>query len=933
MNRLRPFLKIRNIVIALVALLLVALGAVFGPLAAAGPTLVSVTPADGAADANPQAAIRVEFDQWIQLGSVAGAVRFDPPAEFTIAGDGGWFTRVVTIKPTDGLRYGARYKLTIDNRVKNLFGRSLDKPLTAAFATAPYVTIARLGPEQGAKKVALDAPITVEFGAPVVPAEQVAAAAQNPTLADGMPQPLALVPEAKGVGRWLSPTLYGFYPDGGLHAATEYNATVRTDVTPDGKARLEKPRSWNFTTEAPLLAGTRPYDGATETPANGPIEVRLAPDVDSASAGAHFTLVEAQTGVPVDGKITASGGGFLFAPAAPLQRGARYEARLTPGIKTTTGRPLNDGPLTWSFTVIGDLEIVQVEPPADTTEVLTDTHRISVRFNHPVVALTTNDAQQALPQPLAIEPSPVGVGRWLDTSTYVFSPTAGLAPSTSYRVRVAAGLPDQTGGALRQPYAWTFKTITPQVVQTTPVSGDQQASPRDPIQIFFNQPMDPAGLRAAISLRNGDTDAIVPGALTFAASAATFPAPDNSKGDTQRQLNAPFVAIFKPSAPLERGATYRLVVAAGARAAQGDGALASEYRGAFRVVPLPQLTGSGPKDGDGAVDPSGGGINLIYSTPMDWASVEKNLAIEPKPTEVYTSGYDTNFSVSFPYKPETDYRITVGAAAHDPYGVALGQDTAISFHTGSLLPSLSIVGAYQIGAYNAYAPARVPFQHVNTPSVNYRLYRLDAAQVPHLLTDDDAWQNFDPGGAALIKQDALNLTGERNQQRLDLLDLGRLGAGVYYLDLRIPGDQFDRQILVVSPYTLTIKRSADNLFVWAVDLATGKPVSDLPLTATSISMQNGASPGSTEPRDIGRTDGEGILQAPLTTDQPYQPVYLWSAAGEHFAFGTTNWGEGINPWDYGLPGDYSQHPVAGNITTDRPIYRPEQSVYIRGVLR
>src|SRR5262249_7528196 len=152
---------------------------------------------------------------------------------------------------------------------------------------------------QDAHDVQLNAPLTVEFGAPVVPSEQIAAAAQDMALADSMPKPLALVPETKGTGRWLSPTLYGFYPEGGLQAATEYNATGSVSITPDGKARLEKEVVWRFTTAAPLLVGTRPYDGATETPASGPVEVRLAPDVDIDSAGAHFALVDAATGVPV----------------------------------------------------------------------------------------------------------------------------------------------------------------------------------------------------------------------------------------------------------------------------------------------------------------------------------------------------------------------------------------------------------------------------------------------------------------------------------------------------------------------------------------------------------------------------------------------------------------------------------------------------------
>src|SRR5258706_1622799 len=395
MERLRQHLTPRNLVVALVALLLIGLSVPIVPVAVSGPTVVSSGPADGVADANPQAPIRVEFDQWVSLASVAGAVRFDPPIEFTVGqaeAPRPWRS-VVLIQPKDGLRYGARYQLTLDGSVRNMLGRGMAAPHMVAFATAPYVMVARSGPEAGAQKVALNAPITVEFGALVVPAERVADAAEDAALADGLPQPLVLAPAAQGVGRWLSPTLYGFYPAGGLHAATEYQATIRTDITSDGQARLEQAFTWRFTTEAQLLAGARPYDGATEVPADGPVEVRLAPDVDPDSAGQHFALAEAETGTPVEGTITRGGGGFLFPPAAPLQPGVRYEARLKPGVQTLTGKPLNASPLTWTFTVIGDIEVVQAEPADGTLEVPTAARRISVRFNHPVVALTTIDAQ------------------------------------------------------------------------------------------------------------------------------------------------------------------------------------------------------------------------------------------------------------------------------------------------------------------------------------------------------------------------------------------------------------------------------------------------------------------------------------------------------------------------------------------------------------
>src|SRR5919108_685930 len=102
---------------------------------------------------------------------------------------------------------------------------------------------------------------------------------------------------------------------------------------------------------------------------------------------------------------------------------------------------------------------------------------------------------------------------------------------------------------------------------------------------------------------------------------------------------------------------------------------------------------------------------------------------------------------------------------------------------------------------SASAPARVPLRHVNTPRVRYDLYRIEPEQGPRLLSDYNAWQNFQPGAAARVKQGDLSLGGERNQEQIALLDLGRLDAGLYFL--RIDGG-VDQQIMVVSPYAMTI---------------------------------------------------------------------------------------------------------------------------------
>jgi hypothetical protein len=456
-----PRFPLRAIIAAGIGLILIIAGVFAGPLILSAPQIVRIEPPDGAEAVNPQAPLRIEFSQPVQRDSLVAVVRLEPPVDVQIDVQG----NVALVQPVGGLQYGAEYALTIGAGVRNALGRASEGAQTVRFRTAPYVAVRDVAPADGAADIPLETLITVEFSAPVVSAETVAASADDPRRAADLPQPLTLTigsdsTAVSGIGRWLSPTRFGFFPEGGLRAATTYRVTVRPDLTPDGAARMERPFSWSFTTAAPLLVDTRPFDGEFDVAADRPIEIRLHRDVDPASAGASFRLLDA-SGVAVAGTVETFEGGVRFKPAAPLQRGVRYRAMLEPGVSTRAGAILNTKPFEWAFVVIGDLEVQQVEPVDDTRDVPTDIQRISVRFNHPVVPLVDVASTGGLPVAATVDPPVQGVARWIDTSTFVISPTAPLDPSTDYRVRVAAGLTDQTGGVLRNEYVWSFRTIDP----------------------------------------------------------------------------------------------------------------------------------------------------------------------------------------------------------------------------------------------------------------------------------------------------------------------------------------------------------------------------------------------------------------------------------------------------------------------------------------
>lgn len=919
----KSLLSGRGVLIALavvVVVLLAGAGIFAAPLLMRGPKLISASPASGATDANPQAELRLEFDQPVQSDSLAGALRLDPPVKLAISSQGG----VVTLRPQGGLNYGASYRLIIDPSLRNMLGKGMDQPISVDFTTLPYVGVASVTPADGTSDISSETPVTIEFSAPVVSAAQVAAAADDPRQAAGLPQPLSADPPAPGAGSWLSPTRYSFAPAAGWSAATTYTLTLNPQITADGSARLEQPYSWSFQTGATVLAGTRPFDEQIDVPANGEIELRLARDVDPKSAAERFTLSEAGSNTKVAGTLRTEQAAIFFKPDKPLDRGARYEASIAPGVHALSGAEINKDALTWSFAVIGDLEIEQVIPPAGAGEISPLTNQIAVHFNHPVVALTTPADQNTLPQPLTISPPVQGQGRWLDTSTFVFSPTVALDPATSYSVSVAAGLKDQTGGELRQGFDWSFTTIAPRIYGSLPAAGDQFFGPGDPLTIAFNQPMDLTSLRGAISLRG-------PGGSVAGSVAALSQRPDDPRliYYDNDQIAAASYVTFTPAAPLERGGAYTLEVSSAARTANGSASLGEAYSVEFQAAPLPRLLSSDPADG--AQNAPNSPLTLTFSTPMDWASIEKSLTIEPKPTNIYTSTEQNILNLYVDLAPETRYKVTLDGAAKDPYGVAIGESTSFSFRTAALDPWMTLAGSGPLMTYTTSNSTRVPLQTVNLESIDYSLYKVDRARLGEMLSltqDYERWRSFQPPAESLIDSGSIEPNGARNQTILALADLGRLDAGAYLFEARGAGT-VERQLMIVSPTTLTVKRSSDKLFVWAVDLATGKPVANLALQAASTDDTGRIG----EPVDLGRTDAEGILQADYKAINSYNLVYLWSSGDAPFTLGNTGWSNGIDPWSFSLYGAQELPPVVGSLSTDRPLYRPGETVHIRGVLR
>jgi hypothetical protein len=524
-----------------------------------------------------------------------------------------------------------------------------------------------------------------------------------------------------------------------------------------------------------------------------------------------------------------------------------------------------------------------------------------------------------------ITPALPGKGEWLTTSIYQYVPAAGLAASTAYTLVVPAGLEDTAGGLLTEPYTLAFRTAEPIVVDWlhgSPASFGPPISPDSvpvelPITVTFSMPMQRASTEAAFTLLD-PAGRSVPGLFTWAAS-------DTALG-------------FKPSRLLEFGAKYTAIVATTARPATGQGNLRNRSQHTFTTVPLPRVVRTSPANGDQKAYPSGS-VEFEFGGPMNPASfITGSVTVLPTPTRVIT-GYDdwnNSFRVGFDREPRTAYTVTLSGKVADPYGNLLGQDYVLRFVTGDYTPYLQLSSPGDVGTYNAYTTTEAVVTYRNVPTITLSLYRLDQATFLDLTTDDywELWDKFRPAEQNLLRRwsaasaAGLNEAGLLRARPFEEVSQAD-GTGIFYLTVSGAGlpaaFRPPRQIMARTNLNIMLKSSDTEALAWVTNLRSGQPVA-----GATVRFSDGVALDMTA-----RTDADGV--ALVRFERPreqWKPLVAFAAAGQG-GFGVTSsaWQDGIGPWDFRVPGGAASMRYNAYLYTDRPIYRPGQTVYWKAIVR
>ena len=627
---------------------------------------------------------------------------------------------------------------------------------------------------------------------------------------------------------------------------------------------------------------------------------------------------------PVEGSfVWADARRLLFQPDYPgWQRGQQYRVRVDPG------RAGLDEAYEHTFTVAGQLEVAHVIPGDGDTGVPANA-QLLVQFNRSVAALTVLQEGPA-PPVLEFDPPIEGHGEWLNTSLYRFIPD-DLQPSTTYSVRVPAGLTSAADGVLESDFTWSFTTSQPAIDRFEPGDGTTFVEPNTLIVVTFNQPMDRASVETGLVLREAEGEAI----------AGSF---EWDEGST--------VVTFTPDEPLELSASYQVSASAGLRGAHG-GEMPSARGARFETIGLPELVRTSPEDG--ATDTSPYSVYLYYNNPMDIESFEGRVSvsgIDPEDIELDSYYWRPNeVYVRVQLKPSTTYTVRIAEGVRDRGGRPLPA-YEFSFTTRDPRPWLSLAAPASFSTFSASREQVLHYHAARLDDVRFRLYRLSDSEAETLLRRGfiDGWSEvsrshieFWPEGGLLRRWSEEIPEDLRETSRLYSTDLSEgepLPKGHYFLAADAPyfrdgwEHSFVRKLVFsVVDTAIVTKLAFDELVVWALDYDTGEPLDAAPVRAAPLEE------APLSPYATATTDGEGVARLPLLgqqSDSYYSPYgeFLVRVDGEgREGVSSTWWDADSSQWDLGVPTTSYFSGLIAHLYTDRPIYRPGETVHYKGVVR
>lgn len=608
------------------------------------------------------------------------------------------------------------------------------------------------------------------------------------------------------------------------------------------------------------------------------------------------------------------------------------------------------------------LKVLSATPKGQLT--YTGRQAVNITFNQPVVALGEGSEFSSSNCPISVSPAVKGSCRYSGTQTLVFEPAADWPDSTRFTVTLKAGFKSAVSGQkLAQNYTFNFTTPLPEVNQVRPFDKEHWINLYPTLYVVFNMPVNlekisdyvelsyqaqpEPTLSEKIGLSKNKRPAIKKTLPLIIRPISTL---EHEKDFSYYQKER--IVAINSLDTLQKGTRYTLTLKPGLPGTRGPLGMAKAYETTFYTYPDLEVVAA-EKDGCLPFNPS-----IDFSSPVRMRELFAAAKVEPASAKRELSEQELNalgsdmvdaktgaayFRTPLSFlnlQPGQQVTVTLDKGLQDIYGNQLGQDYQLTVSNNGYCPAVDFAGG--LGVLESYLSPRLPIDLMNTPSLPVRGARFNKENfIP-----------FDQASSGYCAQKPLtdptfsgNYTFKDVKDRTykTFIDLNKFNPtakdSIIFSQVKLTGKKYgDKGCWVsstdnITDVGVTFKTSPENILLWATSLETGEPLANL---AVELRGKDNKIlwTGSTDMNGIARAPGWSKLDVEVTSwGQPEIYAFVSSAGGD--AVVSNLWNQGLEPWRFNLTYDYNPQRdfVRSYLFSDRGVYRPGETIYLKGVSR
>ncbi|NMO21455.1 hypothetical protein HPC49_31130 [Pyxidicoccus fallax] len=556
------------------------------------------------------------------------------------------------------------------------------------------------------------------------------------------------------------------------------------------------------------------------------------------------------------------------------------------------------------------------------------------------LVLTFSVPVEAKSVAVTLEPPQQGTWSWRSPTEHVFTPSPGaLGWGHPVTVRVEkATAADDAGTVLASPWEDSFQVPFFQVAGKVAAWPVLPGRPRfiaflndfthevgnGPLLALYDQPVSPKALGKHFKAEDSDGKSL-PVKVTAVAEGE---APSSVTVDPKHVL-----ALRFPRPPAH-GGTVRLVYPTFSDTAAKEPADEMQTLTVNRRLTLDGQSLSTGEDPQRA--PLAAEWMLTFNNPVDADELRAHFTVEPAPESLDVSGWGREARVTMRLTPGQKYRASLTPGLEDVLGNPLEGGPTWTFKAQDLPPLLQLPARHLTLELPG---ARLPFQGRNLASVKAQARRITAPDAFVKAYTMERQASCEDYGAPMGPARDVGAPRPKALNALEPLEVSLESGkpGLYCLELNATGrgseagqePSRDAVLLQLSGLGLTAKVHEGGILVWLTRLSDATPVAQGQVVLLD---EAGAKLASAETG----ADGVALLRAPgvATASGLERRVFLSARKDEDRLIAEVDEERMSSAWQFGLTGEVKgAERLASLVFTDRGVYRPEETVHIKALVK